>query len=107
MRIGVVAPSCTLDPALQPQLSTLAATHFPGVELVFDPQCTLSDGHFAGDDTARISAFVGMANDPDIDAIWFARGGYGSPTIFVDGDDMYFGNDQLPLVEAALKRTTA
>lgn len=33
-----------------------------------------------------------------------ARGGYGSPTIFVDRDDMYFGNDQLPLVEAALKR---
>lgn len=34
-----------------------------------------------------------------------ARGGYGSPTIFVDATDMYFGNDQLPLVEAALKRT--
>ena len=34
-----------------------------------------------------------------------ARGGYGSPTIFVEGTDMYFGNDQLPLVEAALKRT--
>ena len=33
-----------------------------------------------------------------------ARGGYGSPTMFVNGDDMYFGNDQLPLVEAALKR---
>jgi 2-hydroxychromene-2-carboxylate isomerase len=33
-----------------------------------------------------------------------ARGGYGSPTIFVDTTDMYFGNDQLPLVEAALKR---
>jgi 2-hydroxychromene-2-carboxylate isomerase len=32
------------------------------------------------------------------------RGGYGSPTMFVDGDDMYFGNDQLPLVEAALCR---
>ena len=32
-----------------------------------------------------------------------ARGGYGSPTIFVDGTDMYFGNDQLPLVEFALK----
>jgi 2-hydroxychromene-2-carboxylate isomerase len=31
-----------------------------------------------------------------------ARGGFGSPTIFVDGDDMYFGNDRLPLVEAAL-----
>jgi 2-hydroxychromene-2-carboxylate isomerase len=33
-----------------------------------------------------------------------ARGGYGSPTILVDGTDMYFGNDQLPLIEAALKR---
>ncbi|BCW90891.1 2-hydroxychromene-2-carboxylate isomerase [Alphaproteobacteria bacterium SO-S41] len=33
-----------------------------------------------------------------------ARGGYGSPTIFVDRDDMYFGNDQLPLVEFALQR---
>lgn len=32
-----------------------------------------------------------------------ARGGYGSPTIFVDQQRMYFGNDQLPLVEAALK----
>ena len=35
------------------------------------------------------------------------RGGYGSPTIFVDGSDMYFGNDQLPLVEAALNRGKA
>jgi 2-hydroxychromene-2-carboxylate isomerase len=30
------------------------------------------------------------------------RGGFGSPTMFVDGDDMYFGNDRLPLVKAAL-----
>jgi 2-hydroxychromene-2-carboxylate isomerase len=33
-----------------------------------------------------------------------ARGGFGSPTIFVDDDDMYFGNDRLGLVEAALAR---
>lgn len=31
-----------------------------------------------------------------------ARGGFGSPTMFVDGDDMYFGNDRLLLVESAL-----
>ncbi|HXX47965.1 MAG TPA: 2-hydroxychromene-2-carboxylate isomerase [Myxococcota bacterium] len=31
-----------------------------------------------------------------------ARGGFGSPTIFVDGSDMYFGNDRLELVRAAL-----
>jgi 2-hydroxychromene-2-carboxylate isomerase len=35
------------------------------------------------------------------------RGGYGSPTIFVDTDKMYFGNDQLPLVEFALNRSEA
>jgi 2-hydroxychromene-2-carboxylate isomerase len=36
-----------------------------------------------------------------------ARGGYGSPTIFVDKTNMYFGNDQLPLIEAALARMSA
>ncbi len=36
-----------------------------------------------------------------------ARGGFGSPTLFVNGDDMYFGNDRLPLVEAALVRARA
>jgi 2-hydroxychromene-2-carboxylate isomerase len=33
-----------------------------------------------------------------------ARGGFGSPTMFVNVSDMYFGNDRLPLVEAALSR---
>ncbi|HEY3797400.1 MAG TPA: 2-hydroxychromene-2-carboxylate isomerase [Caulobacteraceae bacterium] len=33
-----------------------------------------------------------------------ARGGFGSPTIFVGGADMFFGNDRLPLVRAALER---
>ncbi|MAE93283.1 MAG: 2-hydroxychromene-2-carboxylate isomerase [Deltaproteobacteria bacterium] len=32
------------------------------------------------------------------------RGGFGSPTLFVDGDDMFFGNDRLPLVRASLER---
>ncbi len=31
-----------------------------------------------------------------------ARGGFGSPTMFVDGA-MFFGNDRLPLVEHALR----
>ena len=36
------------------------------------------------------------------------RGGFGSPTMFVNGDDMYFGNDRLPLVrDALLWRNTA
>ena len=32
------------------------------------------------------------------------RGGFGSPTIFVGGTDMYFGNDRLRLVRAAIER---
>jgi len=32
------------------------------------------------------------------------RGGFGSPTIFVGGNDMYFGNDRLPLVRDAIAR---
>lgn len=37
-----------------------------------------------------------------------ARGAFGSPTIFVGGDDLYFGNDRLPLVrEAVLRRRAA
>ncbi|MBE0621937.1 MAG: 2-hydroxychromene-2-carboxylate isomerase [Burkholderiales bacterium] len=32
------------------------------------------------------------------------RGGFGSPTMYVNGADMYFGNDRLPLVRAALLR---
>ena len=35
------------------------------------------------------------------------RGGFGSPTMFVNGDDMYFGNDRLPLVRAALMQGAA
>ena len=33
------------------------------------------------------------------------RGGFGSPTMFVNADDMYFGNDRLALVRSALRRT--
>ncbi len=36
-----------------------------------------------------------------------ARGGFGSPTIFVDNTDMYFGNDRLPLIREAILRRKA
>jgi hypothetical protein len=35
------------------------------------------------------------------------RGGFGSPTIFLDNTDMYFGNDRLPLIREALQRRSA
>jgi muramoyltetrapeptide carboxypeptidase len=45
------------------------------------PQCFLSDGHFAGPDEARLAAFREVMADASFDAVWFARGGYGSNRI--------------------------
>lgn len=52
---------------------------------------------FAGIETADCKARL-RANTDEL----IARGGFGSPTIFV-GDDMFFGNDRLPLIRAALE----
>jgi 2-hydroxychromene-2-carboxylate isomerase len=35
-----------------------------------------------------------------------ARGGYGSPTLFLDGDDMYFGNDRIDLLRSRITSQT-
>jgi muramoyltetrapeptide carboxypeptidase len=78
MRIGVVAPSTPIDPAVAERVTALAAETHPEAEIFFHPQCFLAHGHFAGDDRARLEALVEMANDSGLDAIWFARGGYGS-----------------------------
>lgn len=85
-RIGIVAPASRLDPALADKVSALAAERYPNgtVELVFHPQCFLSEGHFAGDDATRAAAFLEVANDPGFDALWFARGGYGSDRLVED-----------------------
>jgi muramoyltetrapeptide carboxypeptidase len=80
MRIGIVAPSCRLEEAVAARLPGLVrdALGPQTPDLVIHPQCFLSEGHFAGPDAARADAFVELANDPSIDAIWFARGGYGA-----------------------------
>lgn len=76
MRVAVVAPSRTLPKEAAKQVRPLAAEE--GVELVIDPQCFLSEGHFAGSDVERADAFIRAANNPDFDGVWFARGGYGA-----------------------------
>ena len=79
VRIGVVAPGNRIDPEVAAGVKALSEATFPGrVEEVFHPQCFLSARHFAGEDSARAAAFVEVANDPSLDAIWFAAGGYGA-----------------------------
>jgi muramoyltetrapeptide carboxypeptidase len=84
MRIGVVAPSTPIEPAVAERVTALAAEYFPGVAVEFHPQCFLVHNHFAGSDEARADAFVAIANDPAYDVLWFARGGYGSCRIAED-----------------------
>lgn len=82
MRIGIVAPGRPIDQMLADRTIAFAAERFPEAELVFHPQCFLSDGgHFAGVDAVRASAFLEFANDATFDALWFARGGYGANRI--------------------------
>ncbi|WP_312596669.1 LD-carboxypeptidase [Brevundimonas sp.] len=79
-KIGVVCASSRFSRERADAVNTWFAQHHPDgdVAVVFHPACFLKHGHFAGDDRARADAFVEFANDPRIDAIWFARGGYGS-----------------------------
>jgi muramoyltetrapeptide carboxypeptidase len=78
MRIGIVAPSTPVPAEAAERTLAVAAAAFPETELVFHPQCFLSHGHFAGEDSVREAAFLEIANDPTFDALWFGRGGYGS-----------------------------
>ena len=59
------------------------------------------DAFFAGIAQPAIKAQL-KANTEEV----IARGGFGSPTLFL-GDDMYFGNDRLPLLRAAILRRHA
>jgi len=80
MKIAVVAPSCTLRPDAADAALAIAASR-GDVELVIHPQCFFSDGHFAGPDAARLQALREVMADERYDAVWFARGGYGSNRI--------------------------
>jgi muramoyltetrapeptide carboxypeptidase len=79
-RIGVVAPGSRISAQVAERVPALARSLYPKrtPEIHFHPQCFASHGHFAGDDDERARAFLEIANDESYDALWFARGGYGS-----------------------------
>jgi 2-hydroxychromene-2-carboxylate isomerase len=79
-------------------------------------------------DLSRDEALVALCRRIEVDPEWFLhgiatpeikaelrvntdelirRGGFGSPTMFVAENDMYFGNDRLVLVRAALERAAS
>ena len=80
MRIAIVAPSCTLKREAAHAVQAMVRER-GDCELIIHPQCFLTDGHFAGPDETRLAALREVMADPSIDAVWFARGGYGSNRI--------------------------
>ena len=80
MRIAVVAPSCTLKKEAADAVQAIVRER-GDCELAIHPQSFLSQGHFAGSDEARLAALREVMADSSVDAVWFARGGYGSNRI--------------------------
>jgi len=109
--VNAMRMACALEDDQQ-ALKAFARAAFEGFfgrgENLDDPDVLVGFADAAGLDGAAIrAASITDANKARLRANTdelIARGGYGSPTMFVDGDDMYFGNDQLPIVEAALAR---
>jgi 2-hydroxychromene-2-carboxylate isomerase len=96
----------------QPQLIAFSRAAFESYfvrgENIDDPEQLVAVADSAGLDGAALRA--ASQTDPiklrlraSTDEL-IARGGFGSPTVFVDRDKMFFGNDELPLVEFALVR---
>lgn len=75
-----MAPGSRIDETVAARVRDIVAGYGSGrpIDIYFHPQCFLASGHFAGDDEARTAAFLDIANDAGFDALWFARGGYGS-----------------------------
>lgn len=75
-RVGVAA----LSGPVQPERLTAGLERLR--ELGFEPTVAenvgVANGMFAGDDQARLAGFHRLAADPDIKAIFFARGGHGA-----------------------------
>jgi 2-hydroxychromene-2-carboxylate isomerase len=109
--VNAMRMACALAddmPALTAFTKAAYESYFGRQENLDDPDVLVAVANGAGLDGAIIRAAsvtdeVKSRLRANTDEL-IARGGYGSPTIFVDKTDMYFGNDQLPLVEAALKR---
>lgn len=76
MRIAIAAPARWVTPK-----DVEFAIHWlqsKGLEPVYDDRLFAKDFIFAGSDDFRASVIQEYMNRDDIDAIWFARGGYGS-----------------------------
>ncbi len=74
--VTVIAPSRWIEVSVAADVTELAAA--VGLQLNFSEQCFVQHHQLAGNDNERARTFQSTLADPLIDAIWFARGGYGA-----------------------------
>lgn len=95
-RIALAAPAGPLDPdALESGRSRLEGL---GFDVVTRDDVLERDGYLAGSDARRAEELMGFVNDPDVDAIVCARGGYGCHRIVDRLDAEAFRKAAKPLV---------
>ena len=80
-RIAICAPATPITRDHAAAMEEFVAAEYPQHSVWFHEQCFVSHAHYAGDDLTRLTALVECANNPEFDAVWFAKGGYGSNRI--------------------------
>jgi len=102
MRIGVVAPSGFFDRQRLEQAMELVGGW--GFELVLGPHLFARNRYTAGTSVERGADLAWALSAPDLDAVWFARGGYGTvhllsdlPWADMDGRPVYGFSDATAL----------
>jgi len=94
--LGIAAPGGPVNcEKLQAGVSLLRAA---GFEVYQRDDLLARDGYLAGDDARRVSELMELVNDPNIDGIICARGGYGCDRILPMLDAGAFRRAAKPLV---------
>ena len=87
--IAILAPAGVLKQDLEVIEKTKILLKKWGLKVVFGEHLEKKENHFAGSDSERASDFQWALDQPNIKAIWCARGGYGALRII---DKLNFKN---------------
>lgn len=94
--LGVFAPSSPFDGArFETGIEILKGL---GFYIHIHPQAYARSGFLAGDDAQRADAFFSLLEDPSIDGVMAARGGYGAHRLLFDVDASRAARHRKPVI---------
>lgn len=77
--VGICAPAKAIDQELVDHAATFLSEN--GFNVKITPHCSGRHNYFSGTIEERLSDFQVLLDDPEVKAIWCARGGYGTVQI--------------------------